>query len=221
MHRPVCTIVGVGPGIGLAVAERFGREGFQLALVARRASSLTQYAIQLGAKGIMAEDFPANAGNAASLQTAFGLIQQQLGPTDVLIYNAIAVHPGPPSTLDSTAVMQDFAVNVVGALVAAQQVIPAMQTAGRGTILFTGGGLALDPNPAYASLAIGKAGVRNLAHSLAAELEPAGIHVATITICGYVQPGTPFAPERIAEAYWRLHRQPRDQWEHEIMFRGE
>jgi NAD(P)-dependent dehydrogenase (short-subunit alcohol dehydrogenase family) len=97
-----------------------------------------------------------------------------------------------------------------------------MRKTGRGTILFTGGGLALDPSgwlPA-ASLAIGKAGLRSLALTLHAELAPIGIHAATVTIAGQIQPGTAFAPESIAEAFWALHVEPPGQFRNEIIYTG-
>jgi NAD(P)-dependent dehydrogenase (short-subunit alcohol dehydrogenase family) len=94
-----------------------------------------------------------------------------------------------------------------------------MRAGGAGTILITGGALALEPHAPYASLAIGKAGVRSLALSLAEELEPAGIHVATVTICGYVGSGEPFMPDTIADAYWKLYVQPREAWEREVVYR--
>jgi short-subunit dehydrogenase len=96
-----------------------------------------------------------------------------------------------------------------------------MKSEKRGTILLTGGGLALHPHPKYSSMAVGKAGIRNLAFSLAAELEPAGIHVATVTISGIVRPGTPFDPDKIAEVYWRLHVQSPGSFQTEIVFNGE
>jgi short-subunit dehydrogenase len=216
----LCTIVGVGPGIGLAVAERFARAGFRLALVARRQSALDGYAEQLRAAGAEVRTFAADAGDPAALGAAMAAIEGALGPSEVLVYNASAGHRGPPSGLDSAALVADFQVSVVGALVAAQAVIPAMRAAGRGSILLTGGGLALNPYPDYAALAVGKAGLRNLAASLAAELKPDGIHVATVTVAGFVQPGGPLAPELIAERYWQLHAQAPDQWEHEILLRG-
>lgn len=86
-------------------------------------------------------------------------------------------------------------------------------------MLFTGGGLALNPWPQAAALAVGKAGLRNLVYSLAAEMEPLGIHAATVTIVGMVQPGTEFDPERIADVFWQLHAEPRGKWQREIIFR--
>ena len=219
MDNALCTIVGAGPGVSLAVARRFGREGFRIALIARRENALADYQVELATAGVESFGFAADAGDARSLRGAFERIANQLGPTAVLVYNVAANAPGSPSTLDGERLVEAFRSNVVGALVASQQVIPQMQTTGSGTMLFTGGGLALSPWPQAAALAVGKAGLRNLVYSLAAELEPAGIHVATVTIAGMVQPGTEFDPERIAEVYWQLHAEPRGQWQREIIFR--
>jgi NAD(P)-dependent dehydrogenase (short-subunit alcohol dehydrogenase family) len=110
-------------------------------------------------------------------------------------------------------------VNVIGALISAKQVLPHMREQQRGSILFTGGGLALGPAPQYASLAMGKAALRNLAYSLGGELEDENILVGTVTIAGYIKPGTHFAPERIADAFWALHAQEPGQREHEIIYK--
>jgi NAD(P)-dependent dehydrogenase (short-subunit alcohol dehydrogenase family) len=87
-----------------------------------------------------------------------------------------------------------------------------MQAAGRGSLLFTGGGLALAPKPGLAAAALGKAALRSLALSLGEELAPLGIHAATVTIRGYVQPGTPLAPDLIAQVFWEMHLQKKDDW---------
>jgi short-subunit dehydrogenase len=219
--KKVCTIVGVGPGVSLSVARRFAREGFTLALVARRAEKIQNYADELGQEGNGAYAFSADASDFNSLTKVFRQIHHEINPTDVLIYNVAVPREGTPSVMDAEKMIQDFRVNVAGALLAAQQVIPHMKSEKRGTILLTGGGLALHPHPKYSSMAVGKAGIRNLAFSLAAELEPAGIHVATVTISGIVRPGTPFDPDKIAEVYWRLHVQSPGSFQTEIVFNGE
>ena len=58
--------------------------------------------------------------------------------------------------------------------------------------------------------------MRALAHLLANEYGPQGIHVATVTVGGAVAPGTAFDPDDIAEEYWRLHTQPEAAWELEV-----
>ncbi|GAB4210795.1 MAG: SDR family oxidoreductase [Roseiflexaceae bacterium] len=218
MSDNVCVIVGAGPGLSQAVARRFGREGWTVVLLARRPEALEGYVAELRAGGLTAHGIPTDAGDPAALAAAFAESAQRFGAPEVLVYNAAAVAPGAPSTLDPALVLDHLKINVLGALVSAQQVIPAMRQRGHGSILLTGGGLALHPMPQYASLALGKAAMRNLAFSLAGELAPEGIHVATVTVSGFIQPGTRFDPDDIAQEYWRLHTQPREEWETEVVY---
>jgi NAD(P)-dependent dehydrogenase (short-subunit alcohol dehydrogenase family) len=204
-------IVGAGPGIGLAVARQFANEGFSVAALSRSGE----------ATGENIHGFAADAADFASLQQVFARVAEKLSPPEVLVYNVAAIHQGVPSSLSSSDLIEDFKVNVAGALEASKLVIPDMQRNGRGTILFTGGGLALYPSAAYSSLAIGKAGIRSLAFSLAEELKPANIHVATVTVAGFVKAGIAFDPDKIAAHYWRLHTQSKDAWETEHLFKGE
>jgi short-subunit dehydrogenase len=217
VSKPLCTLVGAGPGVSMAVARRFGSAGYRLALVARNADAVSRFASELESAGIEGRGFSGDAGDELSLRKAFDDIHASLGPTEVLVYNAFAFHPANPSVLQPSQLVDDFRVNVVGALISAQIVTNHMKTVSRGTILFTGGGLALEPQPAASSLAIGKAGIRNLAFSLHKELTPFHIHVATVTICGYVQNGTRFSPGNIAESFFHLHQQSDGQWDREFV----
>lgn len=218
----VCTIVGVGPGVGLAVARRFGREGFKLALVARNSEALQGYAAelqqQIGAD-VQISTYAADVANFSALVETFDKIKAEVGDSDVLVYNAALLQQDKFSSLTPEQLQRAFEVNVSGALVAAQQVLPAQRAKKSGTLLFTGGGLAFAPQPNLASLSLGKAALRSLVYALAAEVEPEGIHVATVTISGYVQPGTFFDPDKIAEAYWTLYNQPAGAFEREIVFK--
>jgi short-subunit dehydrogenase len=219
MSKPVIAVVGAGPGVGLAVAKRFSREGFDVALIARRVEALDEYTAELAHDGVGARGFAADTSDEPGLRQAFADIRASLGSPEVLVYNAAVLKQGRPSELLVEDVIHDFRVNVTGALVAAQEVIPAMRANRGGTILLTGGGLALSPDPAFASLALGKAAIRNLAFSLGGELEGDGIQVATVTICGFVRPGTHFDPDRIADVYWKLHTQPPGEREREIVYK--
>jgi len=218
-EKSVCIIAGMGPGVSFAVARRFGTAGFSVAMLARRADRLAEFEKELQSAGVPARGYAVDLGVEAQVRGAFQKIEGELGPAGVLIYNASAGHPGRPTSLSERALLADFRINVVAPLWCVQEVLDGMIDAGRGTIVFTGGGLALAPQTDFASLSIGKAAVRSLAFSLAQELEGTGIHVGTITICGYVQEGTHFSPERIAEEMWRLHSQPAGQFETEIVYR--
>jgi NAD(P)-dependent dehydrogenase (short-subunit alcohol dehydrogenase family) len=213
---PVCAVVGVGPGLGLALARRFARENFKIAALARRQAAVDEVAASLGGGAV---GVAVDAADPAAVTAALARVKQQLGPPSVLIYNAAALTAGAPSTLAPERVLADFTVNVVSALAAVQAVLPDMRAAGRGTVLLTGGGFALEPQPGYASLGLGKAALRNLSQSLFKELTPQGIHAATVTVCGYIKPGTAFDPDAIADTYWTLHTQPAGAWAWEHVFR--
>ncbi len=220
MNQELCVIVGVGPGLGMALAERFGRENFTLALIARKTDALQDYVTQLKLQGIDAQSYPADAGDIQALGEAFAELKARQGVPSVLIYNAAVLKASAGSQLDPQILLDEFKVNVVGALTSVRQVVADMRERHNGTILFTGGGLALNPSAQYASLSIGKAALRTLALSLATELEPAGIHVATVTISGIVRPNSRFSPERIAELFWQLHTQLDGEREREIVYKG-
>lgn len=135
-------------------AKKFGKEGFKVALISRRIESLQQYENELNNDGIEAKGFAGDASSVESLRTAIGGVIKTYGKMDVLLYNAVSGKTGKPTTLSADRLVEDFKVSVAGALVSVKEVIPFM---GNGTILLTGGGLALQPYADYAFLAIGKA----------------------------------------------------------------
>lgn len=218
MSNKICTLVGIGSGLGMSIAKKFGSEGYQIAMLARRQHALEQYAKELEEQGVKAYGFSADASNTDSLVNAFEQIQQTLGQSEVLIYNAAALRQGYPMSITAEDLVQDFKVNVAGVLTCVQQVIPQMREQKKGTILLTGGGFGLDPYPQFTSLALGKAAIRNLCFSLVKELETESIHVATVTICGIIEQNTQFDPDKIAQAYWKLHMQKQETWDREYMY---
>jgi short-subunit dehydrogenase len=202
MSEKIMLIVGAGPGISLNTARKFGTEGFKIALISRSMESLQKYEDELKKDGIEAKGFPGDVSSEETLITAIEMVIKAYGKIDVLLYNAASGSPGKPTTLSAEQLVEDFKINVAGALTSVKEVIPYMQ---KGTILLTGGGLALHPYADYASLAIGKAGIRNLANSLHQELSPKGIYVGTLTIKGFVQEGTYFSAGNIAKAFYHMY----------------
>lgn len=204
-------IIGAGPGIGRSVARRFAREGLPIALVARSKETLD--ATELA--GVPVARLAADSADETALRAALDGAPAELGPPDVLVYNAAVIRPDAPGELSTAELLDTWAVNVAGALTASAHVAPAMAERGHGTIIVTGG--MPDPKPEYVSLSLGKAGVRTLVALLDARYGSSGVHVASVTVAGAVAPGTAFDPDDIAEHYWRLHTQPRGSWEHEVL----
>ncbi|WP_442599950.1 SDR family oxidoreductase [Neobacillus sp. D3-1R] len=212
MSEKILLIVGTGPGISLNTARKFGKKGFKVAMISRNMESLQKYENELKYDGITAKGFPGDVSSVESLKTAIDSVIKTYGKIDVLLYNAASGRPGKPTTLSIDQLVDDFKISVAGALTSVKEVIPHMVN---GTILLTGGGLALHPYSDYSSLAIGKAGIRNLAYSLHQELSSKGIYVGTLTIKGFVQEGTYFSAENIANAFYSMYE---NRAETEIIF---
>ncbi|MEM6843996.1 MAG: SDR family NAD(P)-dependent oxidoreductase [Bacteroidota bacterium] len=206
--KKLLTIIGMGGKMGLALARQFGKNNFTVAMLARSENKLEDFQKQLAGERVESYYYFADAADAESIQTGLRYVQGSLGDTDVLIYNAAAIGKTNLSEVPSDKLIDDFRVNIVGAIVATQGVLPAMEAKKEGKIFFTGGGLAIQPDSRYGSLGIGKAGLRNAAHSLHQELRAKGIHVATVTIQGFIQEeDKKYNPVAIAEQFWQLYEQ--------------
>lgn len=206
-------ILGAGPGIGLAAAHRFQQEGHAVGLVVRPGEDRIPFRNRLGEKALWIE---ADVFDPLALGEALDGLEQGLGPATVLLYNASTGSPGAWSDLDPKAVASTLAGAASSLLTAVHRVCPAMHRVGHGTILVTGGGLAFEPKPQAGLAAAVKALQRSMALGLAQELEPEGIHVATLAVCGFVQPNQPLSPEAVASALYALTQEPSGAWSREL-----
>lgn len=224
MSQRVAVVIGVGPGLGAAVARRFAREGYAVALVARRDESLAPVAAAIEGAGGRALRVPADGTDPHAVRAAFARIREALGPAEVLIYNAGAFAMAPVLDITPTDFDQCWKAGCFGAFLAVKEAVPAMLEAGHGTVLLTGATASLRGSANFACLAIGKFGLRALAQSLAREVGPRGVHVAHVVIDGVIdtprvrsflgdRPAhTLLAPDALAETYWQLHVQDPTAW---------
>ena len=209
--------IGAGPGMGIATAERFAAEGFKVVLVSRNAEKTRELAGRLKSKGYTAEVETADAGDPESLGRLVANVEKKYGAIDVLHYNAGVLRKATLAEQPRDTFIGDLAVNVGGALVAAQAVAGRMEERKSGAILLTGGGFALAPSPDFLSLSIGKAGIRAMALGLFEPFRAKGIHVATVTVMALVAPDSKEA-KGVAEHFWRLYSQPKDAWTAELRY---
>jgi len=224
----VVAVLGVGPGLGAAIARRFAGEGFAVALMARREESAASIQRGIEESGGIALPISTDATDPASVELAFERIRSELGETEVFVYNAGAFEMGGILDISPEKFDECFKANCAGAFYAAQQVLPAMVKAGRGTILLTGATAALRGGARFSALAVGKFGLRALAQSMAREFGPQGIHVAHVVIDGQIdtprvrerspdrEDHTMLSPDAIAETYWQLHSQDSSAWTLEL-----
>ena len=221
---PVCVIVGAGPGNGAAFARRFSADGYRVALLARQLGRLTALAGSIPNSRAYACDVV----DATSVKATFEAISRELGPAEVVVYNAGKGVWGDPLTLREADFEAAWRVNAHGALLTARAVLPAMLESGSGTLLFVGATASRRGRPNTTAFAAAKAAQRSLAESLARAYGPQGIHVALLIIDGVVdepvnrprfqgQPAEFFVePDAIAETAAYLVRQPRSAWTFEL-----
>jgi short-subunit dehydrogenase len=216
---PQALIVGVGPGLGISLARRFGREGFALTIAGRNQDKLTGFAEQLRGEGITVDTAIADAADPKAFQASLQELAATITPT-VVVYNAAIIAADNVLTSDIDYLITNYNIDAFGAIIAAQVFTPAMRQAGTGTFLASGGYAGVDPQPAYATVSLGKAGLRAATTLIHKELKDEGIHAASVTIAGAIEPGTPMDPDLIADTFWTLHTQPPTDWTAETVFDG-
>ncbi len=208
MAKPkTLAIVGAGPGLGAALARRFAREGWSIALVALHQEAIDAGLAELAGFGVKTCGAQADVVDRDRIDRAFGSIIDAVGTPDVVVYNASIYQAESVLELSLAALRLALDIHVVGALNASQSAIAAMHGADHGVLLFTVNSLARSPDAMSAALSIGKGAQLNLALSLERELEGTSMHVGVVTICGPIKAGTAYDPDRLADVYWELATQ--------------
>lgn len=200
-------IVGAGPNLGAAVARRFGREGMAVGLVSRNAEKLEALAGELRGDGLTVEFAAADIRDADGLSKAIRSLASSLGEVEVLEYSPLPAREFMKPILETTVddVRGPLEFSVLGAVAAATAVLPAMLDAGKGTILFTTGGAAINPYPLRAGVGISFAGEVAYARMLHDELHDRGIHVGHTAIAGRIAPGEDHEPDEVADLLFQHH----------------
>ncbi|WP_430252422.1 SDR family oxidoreductase [Neorhizobium sp. DAR64860/K0K1] len=209
--------IGSGPGIGIATAERFAKEGFRVVLTSRDQSRLEDQAARLREAGYAVETMTADAGDLASIQRVIAETESRFGSVDVMHFNSASMHQDTIETQAPETFVPDLAINIGAALAAVQEASRGMLARGEGSLLLTGGVFGVTPNPDYLSLSIGKAGIRAMTLGLFENFRERGVHIASVTVGTLVAAGST-ASQEIADAFWALHDQPKDSWTAEVSY---
>lgn len=221
--NPVFLSIGTGPGIGLQTAIRFAREGFHPVLTARHPDRLASLAEELRqSTGREADVAALDAGDPEQVMALAERCGAKRGDqaVGVVHYNAAIVHGQSLAEADYRDLDQDIRVGVSGALYVLKAFAPAMLTRQAGTLLLTGGVLALHPFPEYLTLGIAKAGIRNMTEALFAGFAGRNVHIATVTVSSAIAPRSPEAAA-VADLFWKIHCQPRVRWTWEEVYSGQ
>jgi NAD(P)-dependent dehydrogenase (short-subunit alcohol dehydrogenase family) len=218
MTNPVIVVVGAGPGLGASVARRYGREGYDVALLSLDADELEQLGTALQTEGVTTGWTALDVTDDDALREAVTRFGQHAGRIDVLHFNPSAFRQQDPLSLSPDDLLADVRLGVGALLVALQAARPFMTSDARVTA--TGSMAADAPWHEAASLGVQKAGLRNLVRSIDATLAPDGIRAVSVTVNGSLGRGTRFDPDLVADALYAASRQDPEAWLSELPYDG-
>jgi NADP-dependent 3-hydroxy acid dehydrogenase YdfG len=218
MTSPVVLVLGAGPGVGAAVARRFGRAGYDVALVARSPDRLSQLGTTLHAEGIATGWASADLTDAEALRAAVERLGGHTGRIDVLHYNPSTFRESDPLTLTADELLDDVRLGCASLLTALQAARPFLSAGAR--VLATGSMAADHPWHRAASLGVQKAALRNLVASVDATLAGDGIRAASVTVRGTLGATPELEPERVADTLFAVAARDDDAWTVEVPHPG-
>jgi len=235
--KGACLVVGVGDGVGGAIARAFAAEGYTVCMT-RRPRHLVQLealAAEIRESGGQARAYGVDARQEAEMIALVDRIEAEVGPLEVVVFNIGAnVRFGLTETT-AQVFSKVWEMACFAGFLTAREAARVMVPRGRGTILFTGASASLRGKDGFSAFASAKAGLRAVAQSAARELGPKGIHVAHVVVDGAIDGvftrsvredvqglldrDEILKPAEIAANYVWLHGQPRSAWTHEIDLR--
>jgi NAD(P)-dependent dehydrogenase (short-subunit alcohol dehydrogenase family) len=225
---PVAVVTGVGPGTGAAIARRFGRGGYAVAMLARNQNRLSSLETEIeNSRG-----YACDVTDEARLDAMIERVRADLGTPKVLVHNAVGGAFGTFLEIEPEVLNRNFQVNTMALLHLARRLVPPMVEAGEGAIVVTGNTSALRGKPKFAGFAPTKAAQRILAEAIAREVGPKGVHVAYVVIDAVIDlewtqtmfskpAGDEFfiQPSAIAEEVWHVAHQERCAWSFNVEVR--
>ncbi|MCP5368694.1 MAG: SDR family NAD(P)-dependent oxidoreductase [Hyphomicrobiales bacterium] len=233
---PAALVIGAGGGTGGAIARRFAAGGYAACVARRDGAALDALCAQIAATGGAAHSFPLDARDEDQVVDMFARVEAEVGPLEVCVVNLGGNLRQPIAEMEAATYERIWRTTCFAAFLAGREAARRMTPRGKGTIIFTGATASLRGGAGFAAFAGAKHAKRALAQSMARELGPQGIHVAHVVIDGIIDTEAVkvrrpdlyadrvgcdalLSPESIAEAYWQIHRQPRDAWTFETDLR--
>lgn len=229
----VAVIAGVGPerGLGAQLCMRFAELGLHVLVAGRTQSKIDVIADKIKSAGGSAAAVAVDVTQEADVEKLFAAVNGQL---EVAIYNAGNNTPGPIKDMQASYFEASWRVACFGAFLFSREASKLMSPQNQGTILFTGASASLRGKANFGAFTAAKAGLRQMAQSLAKECGPEGIHVGHVIVDGAIN-GERVAKrypefaerleedgvrlEGIVDAYEYLYKQERKAWTFELDLR--
>jgi NAD(P)-dependent dehydrogenase (short-subunit alcohol dehydrogenase family) len=231
----VCCVIGAGDATGSAIARRFAQEGYTVCVARRNEEALQSLRQHIHWEGERALAFGLDARREEQVVSFFNRVEAEHGPVEVVVFNVGGNVKFPILETTAQKYFKVWEMCAMAGFLVGREAAKVMLQRERGTILFTGATASTRGGAGFSAFAGGKAALRALAQSMARELGPKGLHIAHVIIDGLIDtaftqehfaqrvaevgPDGILNPDHIAEAYWYLHKQPRDAWTFELDLR--
>jgi NADP-dependent 3-hydroxy acid dehydrogenase YdfG len=173
----VVVITGAGAGIGRASARAFAARGYEVAMISRDADRLEAAADEVRAAGRRALALPLDVADADAVDAAADRVEQELGPIDVWVNDAMTSVFSPVDQLTPEEIHRVTDVTYHGTVHGTLSALRRMRLRDRGVIVQVGSGLAYRSIPLQAPYCGAKAAARGFTDALRTELIHDGSHV--------------------------------------------
>lgn len=183
----VAIISGVGPdqGMGAQLARRFAGHGLHVFVAGRTQASLDAVVAGIEGEGGKATAALADATDEPATTELFEQARA-VGPIDLVIYNTGNNTPGRFEDMSAEFFENSWRVCCFGGFLYGREAIKHMKRDGGGTILYTGASASMRGRPNFGAFNSSKAALRIMAHAMAKECGPDGIHVGHVVIDGAI-----------------------------------
>jgi NAD(P)-dependent dehydrogenase (short-subunit alcohol dehydrogenase family) len=191
----ICLVTGASRGIGAAVALSLSREGHRVALLGRDAATLDEVGAGLPGPSLTV---PGDVTDAGAIEAAFGRIEQEWGPVEVLVCSAGAAIAAPIADTSDSDWARMLELNLTAPFRLMRRALPSMTASRWGRIVVIASVVAKRGESQVAAYTASKHGVLGLVRAAAAELARTGVTVNAVCP-GYVDtPMTDATIEAIA-----------------------
>jgi short-subunit dehydrogenase len=228
-NSEVVVITGASAGVGRATAREFGKHGARVALLARNEEGLEGARKEVEAAGGEALPIPTDVADPEQVEAAAESVEQELGPIDVWVNDAIAVIFSPFKDIELTDFKRSTEVCYLGTVYGTKAALKRMLPRDRGTVVQVGSALAYRAIPLQSAYCGAKHAIRGFTDSVRTELlhDGSGVHITMVQLPAvntpqfglsktnlpkHPQPVPPiYQPEVPARAiYWAAHQRRRE-----------
>jgi short-subunit dehydrogenase len=174
--KKVAVITGGSSGLGYALAEILGKDGYSVIIMARNQEKITKAVASLTAMNIAAKGISCDITSEEALKKAYDQVKAEHVKIDYLVLNAGVVTTKLLSDYKNmTEIKQDLEIDLWGTIMSAYQFMPLLQEGSK--LLMISSGFGLMGAAGYSMYCAAKAGIVNFGESLRRELLSKKINV--------------------------------------------